>query len=191
MSKILPASSSGECLSPGSPRFVTVYVDDTRHPFAGTFMCHMWADLLDALLAMADCAGVTRKWLQKPPKAFWMHFDIAQSKRKFAVAAGAVETDRYGPLDHLARLARDQANLAQIARIRTSRGMSSRQSPLRRPPDPAIIAFAEELGRMLARREFARMEQSAERRQRDEEGDHGQSRDLRALLVRPAEPSLD
>ena len=70
--------------------------------------------------------------------------------------------------------------------------MSSRQSPLRRPPDPAIIAFAEELGRMLARREFARMEQSAQRRrQRDEEGDHGQSRDLRALLVRPAEPSLD
>lgn len=44
---------------------------------------------------------------------------------------------------------------------------------------------------MLARREFARIEQSAERRQSDEESDHGQSRDLCALLVRPAEPSLD
>jgi hypothetical protein len=69
--------------------------------------------------------------------------------------------------------------------------MSSRQNPLQDPPDPAIIAFAEELGRMLARREFARIEQTAERRQRDEEGDHGQSCDLRALLIRPAEPSLD
>ena len=69
--------------------------------------------------------------------------------------------------------------------------MSSHQSPLRRRPDPAIIAFAEELGRMLARREFARMEQAAERCQTDEEADHGQSRDLRPLLIRPAEPSLD
>ena len=97
---------------------MTVYVDDARHPFAATLMCHMWADSLDALLAMVDCAGVKRKWLQKLPKAFWMHFDIAQSKRKFAVAAGAVDTDRYGPLEHLARLAGDQAKLAQIARIR-------------------------------------------------------------------------
>jgi hypothetical protein len=69
--------------------------------------------------------------------------------------------------------------------------MSSRQSPLRRPLDPAMIAFAEELGRMLARREFARMEQAAGRCQTDEEADHGQSRDLRPLLIRPAEPSLD
>ena len=97
---------------------MTVYVDDARHPFAATLMCHMSADSLDALLTMVDCAGVKRKWLQKLPKAFWMHFDIAQSKRKFAVAAGAVDTDRYGPLEHLARLAGDQAKLAQIARIR-------------------------------------------------------------------------
>ena len=69
--------------------------------------------------------------------------------------------------------------------------MSSRRKFLQDPPDPAIIAFAEELGRMLARREFARMEQAAERCQTDEEADHGQSRDLRPLLIRPAEPSLD
>ena len=93
---------------------MNVYVDDARHGFAGTFMCHM----LDMLLVMADCVDVTRKWLQKLPNAFWTHFDIAQSKRKFAVAAGAVETDRYGHLEHLARLAGDQAKLAQIARIR-------------------------------------------------------------------------
>ena len=72
-----------------------------------------------------------------------------------------------------------------------SREMSSRRKFLQDPPDPAIIAFAEELGRMLARREFARLEQPAERLQRDEEGDHGQSCDLRPILIRPAEPSLD
>ena len=44
--------------------------------------------------------------------------------------------------------------------------MSSRRKFLQAPPDPAIIAFAEELGRMLARREFARLEQTAERLQR-------------------------
>ena len=69
--------------------------------------------------------------------------------------------------------------------------MSSRRKFLQAPPDPAIIAFAEELGRMLARREFARLEQTAERLQRDEECDHGQSCDLRPILIRPAEPSLD
>ena len=62
---------------------------------------------------------------------------------------------------------------------------------MQRPPDPSIIAFAEELGRMLARREFARIEETAERRQRDEKGDHGQSCDLRPLLIRPAESPLD
>jgi hypothetical protein len=69
--------------------------------------------------------------------------------------------------------------------------MNNRQNPLRRPPDPAIIAFAEELGRTLARREFERMKQAVERRLSDEEGDHGKSCDLRPLFVGPAKPSLD
>lgn len=69
--------------------------------------------------------------------------------------------------------------------------MSRCQNPLQDPPDPAIIAFAEELGCMLARREFARIGQIAKCRQRDEAGDHGESCDLRPLLIRPAEPALD
>jgi hypothetical protein len=69
--------------------------------------------------------------------------------------------------------------------------MSKRQNSLQRSPDPSIIAFAEELGRMLARQEFARMEQASKHCERDDESDHGQSRDLRPILIRPAEPSLD
>lgn len=70
---------------------MTVYVDNMRAKFGRMVMCHMAADSLDELLAMADRIGVARKWLQQPPKASWVHFDIALSMRAKAVAAGAVE----------------------------------------------------------------------------------------------------
>jgi hypothetical protein len=47
----------------------------------------------------------------------FMYFDISQSSRKLAAAAGAVDTDRYCPLKHLARLAGDQATFDYIARV--------------------------------------------------------------------------
>lgn len=83
---------------------MTVHVDDVRHPFGRMFMCHMWSQSLDELLAMADRIGVARKWLQQPPKASWVHFDISLSKKALAIEAGAVLTDKYGPLEHEARL---------------------------------------------------------------------------------------
>ena len=97
---------------------MTVYVDDVRHSFGRMVMCHMWADSLPELLAMADRIGVARKWLQQPPKASWVHFDIALSKKALAIDAGAVLTDRYGPVEHVARLRGDQAKIETIAQIR-------------------------------------------------------------------------
>jgi hypothetical protein len=47
---------------------------------------------------MADTIGVARRWFQDParmPKVSWQHYDIAKSKRALAIAAGAVEVDRY------------------------------------------------------------------------------------------------
>jgi hypothetical protein len=46
-------------------------------------MCHMWADTLDELMAMADRIGVARRWIQGHPQlsigkaknASWVHFD--------------------------------------------------------------------------------------------------------------------
>lgn len=69
---------------------MTVYVDDMRAGYGRLVMCHMLADDLVELLQMADRIGVDWKWLQcaGTPKE---HFDIALSKRKLAVAAGAVE----------------------------------------------------------------------------------------------------
>ena len=107
---------------------MTVYVDDVRHRFRHMVMCHMWADSLDELLAMADLIGVQRKWLQQPPAASWVHFDISLGKKSIAIEAGAVLTDRYGPIEHLARIeaaaddpgraARGRSQLIRIARVR-------------------------------------------------------------------------
>lgn len=107
---------------------MTLYVDDVRHKFRHMTMCHMWADTLDELLGMARRIGVQAKWLQQPPKASWVHFDISLGKKDLARKYGAVLTDKYGPLEHLAkldaasgeaeRIARGTAMLATIARCR-------------------------------------------------------------------------
>jgi len=69
---------------------VSVYVDDMRANYGRMVMCHMVADSESELLAMADKIGVARRWHQFPgtPKS---HFDIALSKRRIAVAHGAIE----------------------------------------------------------------------------------------------------
>jgi len=109
---------------------MTVYVDDMRAAFGRMKMCHMWADSDEELLAMVDKIGVQRKWIQGHPTlsfgkhrdASWVHFDIALSKRALAVAAGAVETDRYGPVLHTKKLqlawaeANDRTDVAERAR---------------------------------------------------------------------------
>ncbi|MDQ2079521.1 DUF4031 domain-containing protein [Xanthobacteraceae bacterium Astr-EGSB] len=105
---------------------MTVYVDDVEHAFGNMVMCHMWADSLDELFAMADRIGVQRKWLQGHPtlsqprfrKASWVHFDVAKSKKAMAIAAGAVLTDKYGPSEFTARQRGDQRMLDRIADCR-------------------------------------------------------------------------
>ena len=57
-------------------------------------MCHMIADTLDELHAMANEIGVARRWFQW--RASHPHYDICKSKRAAAVQAGAVEVDRHG-----------------------------------------------------------------------------------------------
>lgn len=105
---------------------MAVYVDPAANPFGRMIMCHMWADTDEELLAMADTIGVDRKWIQGHPtlsfgkhrKASWVHFDIAKSKRALAVAAGAIETDRYGPSMHTARLRGNVAMIEAIEKLR-------------------------------------------------------------------------
>ena len=82
---------------------MSVYVDDMRAPFRGMVMCHMTADTQPELLAMARRIGVAVKWLQKAGTSR-EHFDICLSKRRLAVASGAVdETERDTALRLLVR----------------------------------------------------------------------------------------
>lgn len=102
---------------------MTVYVDDVRHGFGRMVMCHMWADTLDELLAMADRIGVQRKWLQQPPKASWVHFDVSLAKKRQALAAGAVLTDMFGPAEFEAKRKGNDSMLNAIANSRRLRGL--------------------------------------------------------------------
>lgn len=71
---------------------MAVYVDDMYAPFGPMLMCHLWADTHSELIAMVDTIGVQRKWIQYP--GTWKeHFDIAKSKRRLAIAAGAIESE--------------------------------------------------------------------------------------------------
>jgi hypothetical protein len=100
------------------------YVDDMKAPFRRMVMCHMFADTREELFAMADRIGVARKWFQRPDAAgvegmaaSWEHFDISMSKRALAVKYGAIETDKYGPLEHLARLRILSGDFAALERF--------------------------------------------------------------------------
>lgn len=128
---------------------MTVYVDDVRHLYGRMVMCHMWADDLDELLAMASRIGVQLRWLQGHPQLSlpkyrnpsWVHFDISLGKKEEALRAGAVLTDRYGPIEHLAkrdiasgdpdRIALGASKLKSIAAIR------SREAFRRNLPNPS------------------------------------------------------
>lgn len=69
---------------------MAVYVDDMKAPYGRYVMCHLMADTAEELLAMVDRIQVQRKWIQFPG-TYKEHFDIAQTKRALAVAAGAQE----------------------------------------------------------------------------------------------------
>jgi hypothetical protein len=101
-------------------RLVPVFVDDVRFPYRHMVMCHMFADSEGELHAMADAIGVSRRWFQRPPRAKWRHYDICVSKKRLAIANGAILTDRYGALEHVARLNGDSAMLERIARRRST-----------------------------------------------------------------------
>lgn len=84
---------------------MSVYVDAPVWRLRNMRMCHMIADTLDELHAMADRLGLKREWFQD--EASFPHYDIAKSKRSLAIAAGAIECDRAAFIGHIRRLRGD------------------------------------------------------------------------------------
>jgi hypothetical protein len=56
-------------------------------------MCHMVADTVAELHAMADRIGVARRWFQS--HSALPHYDVCLAKRALALQFGAIEIDRH------------------------------------------------------------------------------------------------
>ena len=104
---------------------MAVYIDDFNYLYGPMLMCHMMADTTDELLEMVDKIGVKRKWIQYPgtPKE---HFDICLTKKKKAIALGAIEVT--------------SRELAEMARLRRQTGkLGSPPDRLTQPEQPDLF----------------------------------------------------
>ncbi len=71
-----------------------VYIDELRPAWKavgrfpkGTLWCHMTADTLEELHAMAEKIGMKREWFQEKSVP---HYDLVESRRNRAIECGAV-----------------------------------------------------------------------------------------------------
>lgn len=71
--------------------------------------CHMTADTKDELIAFAEKIGLRRSWFQDDDR-LW-HFDLTASRRRQAVAAGAIEVDYRGFFERVNGRTEDPLNL--------------------------------------------------------------------------------
>lgn len=91
---------------------MAVYVGVSMWPYGRMIMCHMVADTDEELDEMATKLGI-RQSKQEPKRdkgmAALVHYDISKSKRKEAVAFGAIALDdMYEEADVLERLAMER-----------------------------------------------------------------------------------
>ncbi len=71
---------------------MAVYVDNASWEKGGHLWCHLTADSERELHAFAALLGLRRSRFQSKPGRPWVdHYDIAEPKRREAVALGAVE----------------------------------------------------------------------------------------------------
>mgnify|MGYP000930083376 CR=1 FL=1 len=90
---------------------MAVYVDDARNAFGRMIMCHMLADTLDELHAMAEKIGMKASWYQ--PLSF-PHYDVCQMRRVLAIEHGAIQVDRRQIVHIKRRLRMDKQFISQV-----------------------------------------------------------------------------
>ncbi len=88
--QVATINATGFGTAGGHRQAMSVYVDDYGATFGRMTMSHMMADSTAELHAMADRIGVARRWLQKAG-TYQEHYDVCLSKRKLAIANGAIE----------------------------------------------------------------------------------------------------
>jgi hypothetical protein len=86
---------------------MAVYIDNARIPYGRMIMCHMVADTLDELHAMAERLGLRRKWFQD--KGSVPHYDVGLSKKKIAIEFGAEEVGRHRFIEIVRRNRKEQS----------------------------------------------------------------------------------
>lgn len=92
---------------------MAVYVDPLRNyggsaEFRWPISCHMYADTLDELHAMAARIGMRRSWFQDDRRL--PHYDLVPRRRAAAVRLGAVEHTRAEMVAFLRRSKNNRGN---------------------------------------------------------------------------------
>lgn len=103
---------------------MSVYVDNAKYRVGRLIMSHLWADTEGELLAMCDAIGFDRAWVQRPgvrpapgkKPVRWLHCDVSQMMRARAIEAGAIQSDRNGPLEHVSKLTLADPNAPEHAK---------------------------------------------------------------------------
>lgn len=96
---------------------MAVYVDSAFIPFRRMLMCHMIADSLPELHAMANCIGMRMEWFQL--NASFPHYDVAKGRRAHAIRLGAIVLPR-------------KEYVAKVAELRANKGFMDEWAAARR-----------------------------------------------------------
>lgn len=115
-----------------------VYVDNSATPYRGMKMSHLLADTPEELHAMATRLGLRCEWFQDRDGGT-PHYDLCQSKRKLAIALGAIEVDRRQTVTIVRRLRKQRIEAMCQAGIMASTGVM-------------VAALVKTLGKAEARR---------------------------------------
>lgn len=83
---------------------MSVYVDAAIHVRKGRKWCHMTADSLEELHAVAAAIGLKRCWFENKRGRQHPHYDLTEAQRDVAIAHGAIPAGRREYLNAVYRI---------------------------------------------------------------------------------------